>query len=628
MKEVTLTDGQEWKTYEFDPNLVVKRERANQAKYAINTKPVHLFPDVPGSENFIWSNDPRVANYKVWVTGQCEDKCPVTLDSAGYASRNGVIDNFHACQTDNEIWPRTIPPLPDNSAARAELKLASRWLTPRHKAIFTKLAELMTRTWIPGNIRIARYSSSGPPHMTINAEEKKKNFLPVLANIERVLTLIGKHDLVALFREFAFLIAFRTGARRQADKWELVDGKWRVKARLVPDLLYALSNGKKGAIHPADNVCQRDMRLALSRVRAFYGMTNIVNLTIAVFFEGLNNGLFHNYAATFKQHGPPDIEEKLNRWPHHVSVDVSNHDFLVPRFIADVLFDRLREILDPRVVELIILAWQAPIFTPWPNVTEPPHPFWIGHPLLIDTFRNWFGLPSGHILVAFFGKFGNMGVYLCKLDDMGIDALENMEAILQWADDDVAFLDQGDDAVGCFMSKLDASRFREGLGVQQYYKTGVEPNSYLGNTVFKDKPEDREVHVRPSAVSLVVNPLVRERNLDSRFSPFWARGYEARQAVYRPIPAYSDLYEITTKGFRDIFGFELETAIKAHSNYKKVLPNLTWADRLLLDDPEKIHYRFQPGDLSPAIEELFSSHLEPAEFEKAVKPYINRKVMT
>jgi len=626
MKEIILTEGQVWKTYEFDPSLIVRGARASQMKYAINTKPVHLYPDFPGSESFIWSNDPRVANYKVRVAEEADTKCPADIDEEGYASRNGVIGNFHACCTDNEIWPRTIPPLPDNSAARAELKLRSKWKTPRHKLIFEKLARLMTARWIPGNIRIARYSSSGPPHMTINAEEKKNNFLPLLANIERVLTLIGKRDLLGLFHEFAVLIAFRVGARRQADKWDLIDGHWRVKPRLVPDIEYALSNGKKGSIHPAENTCLRDMRLALSRVRTFYGMTNLVNLLIAVFFDGFRNGVFTEYAATFKQHGPPDIEAKLNKWRHHVSIDVSNHDFLIPRFIADVLFDRLREVLDPRVVDLIILAWQAPIFTPWPDTTVQHPPFWIGHPLLIDTFQHWFGLPSGHYLVDFFGKFGNMGCYLCKTDDMGIEAYDNMEEILKWQDPDIGFLDQGDDAVANFDRRDQATRFRDVLDIPDYYKTGVEPNGYLGNTIFKDHIEDRKVHVSPSAVSLVVNPMVRERNLDSRFSPFWAKGFDARQAVYRPIPAYSDLTEITTKAFRDIFGYDLETAIKAHSNYKKALPDLTWADRLLLDDPEKIHYRFQPGDLTPSIENMFSAHIEPAEYEKIVKPYIHRKV--
>jgi len=170
VREVNLTEGQVWKTYEFDPDLIVKRERLKQSKYAINTKPVHLHPDFPGSESFIWSNDPRVASDKVRLTEDCEAKCPASIDVNGYASRNGVIGNFHACRTDNEIWPRTIPPLPDNSAARAELKLSSGWLKPRHKQIFRRLAELMTRSWHPGTIRIARYSSSGPPHNTINAE--------------------------------------------------------------------------------------------------------------------------------------------------------------------------------------------------------------------------------------------------------------------------------------------------------------------------------------------------------------------------------------------------------------------------------------------------------------------------
>jgi hypothetical protein len=292
-----------------------------------------------------------------------------------------------------------------------------------------------------------------------------------------------------------------------------------------------------------------------------------------------------------------------------------------------ILFDQLRERMDPRIVDFIELAWTAPAYVPWPDTTAEPQPYWLGHPLVAETFKNWFGLPSGIFLVSFAGKFGCMGVYLCKLHDMGVDVLSNMEQILTWTHPDVGIMDMGDDAVVCFQSKGMADHFKLELQTLDYYKTGVEPNGFLGNTFMKDHPTDATIFVKPSAISYIVKPLARERNINSRFSPFWARGYESREGVYRIMPSYSQLHDAFLKAFRDNMGYNLESAIQASENYKKELPALTLNDRLALENPERVHYLFREGDLTPEVEALFSSTLKEEEYIDKVLPFINTNIL-
>jgi len=627
MKQIKFFEGQIWKTFEPDPSICFPEKFKDLQRYSIRNLPINVVPDEAGTNRFVRSNEPRLANLKVSSSEKATRLCPAEHDEMGYSSSNGVIGNFYSCRTDNVPWGQLISPLPDNTRQRAELKLAATWRTNTHKQIFRKLAELMTRSWVPGNIKIARYSSSGPPAYTSDAEAKREFILPYIPDLEWILTMASQRRVVDLYKKHGIVIAYRLGARLQPDSWVYKDGRWSAKERIVPDLMYALSNGRRGQTSTADNLCEWDPRLVKSRTRTFYGMANPPNLLLAMFFEGFNNGLFRNYHKTFQHHGAPDIEAKANRWRWHVSVDVSNHDFLVPEFVIQILFDVLRTRLDERVVDLIELMWRAPAFVPWPIVAEKAQPYWLGHPLLEETFKNWFGVPSGIFLVSFAAKFGCMGVYLCKLNDMGIDVLTHMEAILNWSFPDVAVMDMGDDAVVCFQTQSMANRFRAELIKTDYYVTGVEPNGFLGNTFFKDHPEDANVYVRPSAVSYVIKPLTRERNINSRFSPYWARGYEAREAVYRPMPSYSKLHELVEREFRDNMGYDLETAIRGSDNYTKKLPALSYNDMLALENPERVHYLFQPGELSMEIENMFSSSLKKEEFVDAVLPYINHNTL-
>lgn len=605
---------------------MIPSERRKVSQYHLGSDPIDIFPSTPGTGSYVKSNTREVADLKV----QCADfseLLPSFIDSDGNAGSTAVNRDFYACRTDNQPWRRAIPPLPDNSYARKERKLTDGWRNYIHRRIFADLAKIMLKDWKVNRIRVAKYSSSGFPFFTTNAQMKRELALALLPHVDKILTLFSQRRFEELYQQFQLVLAYRMGARKQADGWSKdKNGRWKVKERLVPELSYSLSNGRVGRILPADNVCPWDTRLALARVRSVYGLSNTCNLLIAMFFEGFNSYIYSEYPQTFKSHGPSDIEEKINRWETLVSVDVSNHDFLVPEFIMKVMFDELRNKLDSRVVDLIELSWRAPAYVPNPEIYGNPNPIWLGHPLNPDDFNHWYGIPSGNYLVSFSGKFGCMGVYLCKAYDAGVDVLNRIEEILQWRHPEIGILDMGDDAVVCFNNKATASRFRSALSVQDYYATGVEANGYLGTVFFKDTPTDKHVHVTPSPVSYVVNPVARERSLSSRMHPYWARGYEARQSHYRVCPSYSLLHEKFLQCFRDTMGYDYERAIRSHPNYSKVPPTLSWDDQQVIDDPDKIHYRADL-ELTPEVEAQFATTILPEEYVPSVLKYIHTTVI-
>lgn len=621
MKQTSLVAGQRWRTYAFDGSLVVADARRSVSRMHHRHDPVDLFPAEPGVEAFVQSDDPRVDQLKIELAHTCSETFQPSFVGK-YAGANAVTGNFMAARTDNQPMRQAVLPMPNNTRARADLGLQDEFKSVAHLAILKELAKCMTTGWLPGSIRVAKLSTSGPPLYSSSAAVKKMHYMNVMQQygMERLLTKIEERDFATLYTDIGMVIAMMLGDRHQADSWVNTNGVWSPKVRLVPDLDYMLTDGARGRLSPADKTCTRNPDLALARCRTYYGMANLANLVMQTAIDGHNGYIFTQYDATFKSRGSSHIEQMVNKFAHHVAVDVSNHDFLVPQFWMRIFFDRLREIWDERLVDLCELAWRAPAWVPSPDVYGEPAPFWLGHPLNAEDFDHWYGVPSGHPFVAITGKFGCVAAYLCKLHDIGVKVLGNIDAILRWEHAQVAMLDTGDDAVICFHHAGLAKRMEEVLDEQDYYSTGVEVPSYLGNVLWKDNITDK-IHACPNPISYIVNPLARERGIGGKFHKYWFLGYAARNEVYSTCPIYGALKETYLRAFRDHMGYDLEAAIGSHPD-RCSLGDYTTADLLVLDDPSRLAWRFDEAEINADIVGDLQLKITPEEYLGFISPYI------
>lgn len=618
MKELKLFAKQKWRTFEVDPLLITPIARRKAAQYAHRKGGVLIFPGPPGSQDLIHSSDPRVIRLKVETARVFTEKYPMKVQD-NVAAANAVIGNFYAARTDNAPPRRAIPPLPNNNIFRQEEKLADSWQHPAHRELCQELAREMFREWRPGSIKFAKHSVSGFPFFTYDVGVKIGHFGHLIANVESVLKKVAQDDLTGLLRDHNLVIAGRQAARWQADKWELTPTP-HCDGRRVPDLAFALTDGQEGAVSHVDNSTPTSDQLVAMRHRAIYGVANPVNSLMAAFVEPFNEAIFHNFRATFSTHGPQDIEERCSRWKHHLAIDVSNHDLLAADFIIDEMFNALP--LDPRVVKLIKMAWRCPMMVPWPDLTADHPPIMIGHPLDPTCFNQNYGVLSGHQLVSLAGKFGCVTVYLCDLFDAGVDLRGRVGAWLKWETEESAILDTGDDAVFCTNSAAIRERFATALEKRTYYKTGPQVLSYLGFVFAKDETIANRFKVVHSPLAYVINPLTIERSIGSALSPFWAQGHFNREMDFLDTPGIENLRDTRLKLFRDIMGYDLERAIRAHPNYNLRPPILAPDDNEILMRPEKLYYR---PDLqaSPEVESRFVSKVEPSLYVEAIMPYVH-----
>jgi len=632
IKSYQVVEDQRWTTYRFDPYICTPRHRQKVANYALSTSDVALIPGDPTSKGYVQSNDPRIYRFKKKTGHELTAAFPSTVDETGCNGRNGVSGNFMTlCTACRPMYP-AVPPIPTNVPTRQLRGLNSGWEKPAHRQIFREIAEAMTEGYLPGNIQVAKYSTSGYPAFENDAIVKKALFLEQLPHVDKIMDLALLGQLERLYKEHLTVIAFRMLARRQADSQKLgEDGKYHVKERLVPDEAYALTDGRRGSIKPASRFNPDDSEVPLCRVRSAYGLSHIANLLFACTFDGFNQYSFQTYPDTFKSHGALDIANHINKWSHHQAVDVKDHDFLVPWFFIEEFFDVLTTRLSTKLVEFTRMCWQAPAYCPSADLYGPPNPRWLGHPLVASDFNHRYGLPSGINHVAFFGKLGCVACYLIKWYDIGIPVLGRVREILKWQHPRGALLDTGDDAVSCFPDEATKEKFRLSLAKPQYYLTGEEPLGYQGHTMWRDTPNEGPIHVSLRPETYISNPFTRERGLDNeRFSPFWARGVEAREVTFSGIPNYGLLREAWRRNFRDSLGYDYDQAVKSHPNYKKELPPglLTARDLDVLEDPSKLHYKYAQGEIDPRIENLFTKKIELKEYFHHVQHLIKAPLTT
>jgi hypothetical protein len=627
VKEIKLFPDQRYRTYEFDPSLVKKHAQNAVRNASFRTSPSAIFP-AEDNEGYIFSSDPRVAKLKKWLRAEMDELVPAALDDDLF-STTGVSSNFSSLLTDTRPMGKAVLPMCSNDEARREMGLVSDFQDIDQLNIARELASVMLSDWEPGPIKIAKGSTSGFPFFVKDAELKKALLVKSMPDMEMILTLASKGNLEQLYRKTQgrVLFAYKHQTRISPDGWVYEDGKpVHPKERPVADLHYVLSDGASGTRAPAPRFDAESNGLALGRMRTVYGLANTVNLIQALFFEGHNVSIHNRFEQTFVHRGPADVTRKLAHFgdPHLVAVDTSNHDFLVPKFIMNVLFDELRTIWDDRVVDFIERAWTAPMYTMVGDPYGEPQNIWIGNPLDDADFERWYGVPSGTFLVTFAGKFGCLVSYLTMLQDIGVPVVGRVKEILEWRHPDVAIMDLGDDAVVLFADRKMELAYADYVekGGNHIYSVGVEPKGFLGFPFVKDQVSGA-VWAQYNPVSYQTKLLVPEQGLTSYLRQFWALGWEQRKSIYAGSRGVGIAMEALSKGFYDIMGFDLDRAVLQHNDAKRI-PGVTNLDPSTLDvilDPSKLFYRYQDSDIDPKILSQYFTSVRPEEYFDLVSQY-------
>jgi hypothetical protein len=482
----------------------------------------------------------------------------------------------------------------------------------------------MYGTWVPASIKIARDSSTCFGYFTRDMDTKLHLLKNTVANFDDISECLFTGNFVELWDKYRWLNCYYLGYRAQPDKVSVKNGKFISKDRWINDAVYAATEGRKGEHWIADKSVyihghKIDGHFAARR-RVVYGISGCVNYFLNGIMSGHREHYLKRYAFTWKHTTREAILAKLNTFKYWFGSDVTSYDTTIAQWMFDFLNRERYRYWDERIVELVRLCYNAPYFMPDPVPGGGSGPLWMGNPLQPSTYHLKMGLPSGVPMNPDDGKLFRTAAELCMLDDYFGDVLEfGIDRILQGQHPLYGFLNMGDDNLAGTNDKhyyeTQMRRMEAGENISPYFKIEKEKVvTFLGNVVYRNHYD--ELCLSPNLVSFLVNKFVPEASTTSMRRKYWPIGFAEAPIFYSAAPAFSAVWSALVETFKEIFHIDFEGYIAA-ANEEIGSPDshLTSIDRMVLDDPLKMNYRFTEDDVSSEILDLVVTKV-PADFSE------------
>jgi hypothetical protein len=612
--------------------------RTSSAKLAhdsfLSDRGLFLFPKIEGERNLdgVHSLDPKTLRFTEDLAKDLNIQLPTDVDEEGIGGPTAIPSDFNRIHTVAGTFMDAGYPLADNNHIRDDYGLARDFVTPRHKLIWEELFKCQFGTFVPANFRIARDSSSCHPFFMKKLEVKKQIYHYIANNMDRILNYIQQDDLIGLYKEFDFVICYHIGYRAQPDKVVYENGRFSSKDRWINDFKYAQTAGADGQRFVADKTVYNTHGHLIRnhfkmRRRVVYGISGCVNYWLGALFSGFREHYLKEYAFTWKHTTAEEIKKKVERFKHFVGFDVVQYDSTFADWMFDQWCSWAREVMDERVVKLVRMAISAPYYmgSARTGVNEP---HWLGNPFDPDSFSLNMGLPSGIPPNPDFGKYNMTATLLCLLDNHFKDVIEfGVHRVLRGDHPLYAILNMGDDTVllsndGKFVANT-LTALEAGEQISPYFALEKEKSvAFLGNVFHRDYHDD--LQLVPNVVSMINNWFAPEACTTSKKRRYWPIGWTERQKFFMHAPSYSYVKEILDKHFFNYFKVNPDLYAKVAMRDLELpkLPLTSDIDRIILEDPTKLYYRFEEMDVSPELLDTLVGTIPSDTVYNNAKPYV------
>lgn len=576
-----------------------------------NTSEV-IFPALHGDAG-ITADSSDFVRYQIALADTLSDAVGVDVQEDGFGGPSAVIASFQSLRNRAGAYmdPASVPMVSNRSLAEPEqLNLASGFLSERDERIFTALHHYMFRTIERAPMAIRKSASSGMPYFTSSLVEKKKALMVFNSNAQDILARFGQKDLKGLYDDYGLFFSSYIGVRTQPDSVRMDKGVAKAKPREVNDELYARTAGRSGNRFNADkSVYTRDGGtidgIFAMRRRSVYAYPAMYNYFITQFFAPLRQYYLHDAEYCFKHRSPETIVEKLNGYETIRGYDVKQFDQSVQPWLIDAFVDKFSGFIKEEVLFFLRSVLRQPFYQPHPGVgAKFAFNPCFGDPFDLDSFTMEVGLPSGIGCNPDMGKFFMTFAYLCIFDRHFNDVLETgVQKILRGQHDRYSLLDMCDDAV---LATNDPSLWQtvdRVLGEQFYFR--VEPEdgvSFLGNVLYKD--ERNILRASPNVVTFLRNRLCPEHGVQhwSR-NKFAGTGWFEGKKHYSSAPRFGEVWALWDDVHRKFFKEGLDTRFfqMAQEERHRGVPSLEDADRAVLENPDKLYYRYSIEEIHPWV---------------------------
>jgi len=570
----------------------------------------------------VYSFDPRVMLFQRAFTQELDDKLPPSLDSDGVCL-NGVHSGWDRmrCVAGYMSNPMSYTPL-DNAFYRTELGLTPGYDSVE-KTIANEFWDVIFSRYKLSHVKVPKKSTSGPRRNTSDATWKREFalFLFESSRMEAMLKCVGDSDWQTLANELEMVFMMYIQKRDQIDSVG--------KERIVFDLEFALSNGARGRSFPADKSVRIDGRewadFSATRARVIHAGPWVINCVLQIVSSGHMQSMFELYPSVFHTSTADQIK-RLVDGNYFECGDVKEYDRSMSRDAIDVVHDSAERFWDPRIVKMSRLLYYSPYYSR-PLELDGKLGTFVGDPRLMSE-QVVCGNRSGHAWTSLVAKGNKCIDTLIVFYRMGLPVLGNVTTYLR-SEGAINFINNGDDEIVYTADKdlLDRYKTVRYSGKAGHYHVDSEKGQgFSGLLIMREGSETLKYKPTPKVHTAFEKIYTPERSIGGHFRPYWPIGVLERVNNQDANPAGPAAWEIHNRLYRDMmaphFGSFLSIVQNAMERVDlKTLDGLTAADRDVLENEDRIHYKYLESDISPDIYKRITSKIDGVLFAHIPKTY-------
>lgn len=541
------------------------------------------------------------------------------LDSEGFTKTGlyATFDNLR-CPAGYFQTPMSYTTV-DNASYREELGLTAGY-SAREKAIATEFWRIIFSEVEACPVNVAKNSTGGMRRFTKDVQWKLDfaNFITQPDNFERMLNAVEEGDALTLANEFETIFATYIQKRGQVDRVG--------KKRMVMDLTYAITGGAAGSMQETDKKVRLHGQdwddFSAVRARVVHAGPWTINCYLQMIASPTMQSMFHRFPSTFHVNTAAQLKAVIDGHYIYCS-DVTEYDRSMSKDAIRLVHDVMEEFWDKRLVKASWKLFTSPYYAK-PLGLESGEGTWVKNPLKWEEV--FAGNRSGHALTSLVAK-GNKVVESLFIIDKLYPVLGRVQSFLEHKGP-VKLVNNGDDEVVAIPLQDDMRRF---VTVRQGKKNGhylVEPEpgqGYSGMLIHKtDKPLIYDP--KPKLHTSLLKTFVPEKGInDPMRADYWPIGASVRIDNLTQTDLGREIWQMTLHHYRRMLeprhGDIRAIIAKAHADMRLVVDGRSQADREVLDDADKIHYRWLPSEVSPDVLALKTTKVPQPRVETILSRY-------
>lgn len=553
----------------------------------------------------MYSHDVEVLHFLRELSNEANRLFPVDLDGEGF-TKTGIHSSFDSlrCPAGYFQTPMSYTTV-DNALYRQELGLPSGY-SDRQRKIAEEVWHLVFRNVKPCPVNVAKLSTGGMRRFSSSVQWKLDyaNFVTQPAEFEVMLDAVDKGDWLTLANRFEMIFATYIQKRGQVD----VAGK----KRMVFDAEYARTGGRSGRMFETDKkVFLHGMEwpdFSAIRARVVHAGPWVINCFLQMIASPTMQAMFTNFPETFHVNTREQIKKVVDG-NYIFCSDVTEYDRSMSRDAISVVHDVMKEYWDERMVKASWRLFTSPYYAK-PLGLESGRGQWMLNPLKGED-EVFAGNRSGHALTSLVAKVNKVIESLFIIDHI-YPVLGRCERFLKHQMP-IKLINNGDDEVVVCSSKSDMDRFkvlRADLSLGHYVVSPEAGNGFSGLLI--SKPTDDLIYEPiPKVHTSLQKTFIPERSIGGHHREYWPIGAMVRVDNLNESSIGREVWSLTLSMYRKHLepkhGDIRAIIAKAASSMSIHVDSLSDQDKEVLDDPDKLHYKWLPEEINDDVVSRVSS---------------------